>query len=945
MSSFKKLSQEKRNIVLNNEIFLLNFANYIDGADIDYFKYEDIKDNEMLIELIQSSTLSKIVDSYLERTHDVTIIKNTLLLKKTFGKNLDELLKVIDLDDVIKLINTSIEKSSDNRVYTEDILAFLSLVASLGQDAQEVLSFGKIDLNIKDVIDFKDKMVVYSMNKYRRENAEVLDNVFTNVLGALEAVTVEDLNSKIGLPRILTIISENDDSSMIFDVLIDIKNGIDRKKELYEICEKYKRTLLVRQETKESNRILGVLTSNFELTDTGRRILSDKINKEHLVQRKRNIVLERIKNETIDSKFKMEVSELLEEYRIGDFDTFVILMMDPVISGRTFEKATYLSFFGYDKPKNYGYFLSDQKKMHTVNTSYNAVKKSLNGLPSDIVRKAIDYLTGKTEDFDEKINPTIITTLKREKHALEGINISINENGELIYIPLGDKYNTEECEEYRNKEFVIERLNKMIYKYVNSVEIREFSVPQAQLDEEITKRQRELPLTETNFKIKSNYFSPHEIGHLFSGFDFTTFIENNKSKKELVEFLIKNKRIIKMLSSSLDESYIPGIGVALSNFSRIQKICKWFDIDMETLDIVDFKRIYDNISVNLNSFDLDIDRTIVRKICENDRYSFYKNPSERMERASNLMQDAMRKKEKSIPIITSKSFETIDSHDPRVLVSGIDTDACYRIGGNAHNILHYCVLDKNGVTVLFKDSLGRNVGRAFGVRRGNGLFMHQLQKSVNTPEVTSEELTSYLKEYADEIIKVSALSDEPIEFVSITDCADVKLDDSSPELTPDKCPYITFPIDTNTRDYQEFLKYPGLKEDSVKPIYTNYFESKTRIVRSAKPLEKLEIKDYDALPLYIRKRTKAVTYHIHNVEEYKSAKIKFEKILYLYNKDNDPMSLDISTLETITFGEDWFCAMTKDGEEIIVDLRYDDRSRDEIEGVRKSYGRSNSQML
>ncbi len=298
--------------------------------------------------------------------------------------------------------------------------------------------------------------------------------------------------------------------------------------------------------------------------------------------------------------------------------------------------------------------------------------------------------------------------------------------------------------------------------------------------------------------------------------------------------------------------------------------------------------------------------------------------------AANLIIGMHKRFKSTIPSIEGTYLNykyTTYNHDKSILESGLDSDSCFRVGGNDNDFLHYVVLDKNGFAIKITDEHGNFIGRAAGFRNGNVLFLNQLRTIYDAggneycSEYESErmDIINALKCACDNIVKISRENDlekTKIEYVFITKsyCFDSYNDNIVPYYIWDKIGACT-PVDVNSKDWEDFIRnnYDYLNETADGNVFnTDYGDYEVIMLSGKKTLERLECSDlvYKDVPaLYDIKRnkiiitdkiTEEIVEKINMIEAIKSYEEKFEYRYITIPKDS-----------IVFIGDNWYIIFNK----------------------------------
>ena len=235
----------------------------------------------------------------------------------------------------------------------------------------------------------------------------------------------------------------------------------------------------------------------------------------------------------------------------------------------------------------------------------------------------------------------------------------------------------------------------------------------------------------------------------------------------------------------------------------------------------------------------------------------------------------------TVPRINGQStiynYHIYDQNDTTALISGIDTNSCFKVSGVDNDFIHYCLLNKNGFIVKIEDKDGNFVGRISGFRNGNGIYFNELRsiydydkniKTSLTHSTIRQGLLDVLKDIAKDIIDTCRKNGEQVDFATVIKyfvLSTVDNDYYGYDISQDLSKHFIHngPMNTNTPDWQEFINTPNLIEKGhrfngiTEPGFlTDYQYGTTIMVVDSRigTLTKDKIITYDPEPLYIRER-------------------------------------------------------------------------------------------
>ena len=345
------------------------------------------------------------------------------------------------------------------------------------------------------------------------------------------------------------------------------------------------------------------------------------------------------------------------------------------------------------------------------------------------------------------------------------------------------------------------------------------------------------------------------------------------------------------------------------------------------------------------------DMEVVQKIIYSTEYTD-DDAEERIRIASDLVVQMADKNESTVPYIKGSiygyNYSLYDSQDPSILLSGIDTDACFKVCGNDNDFLHYCAINKNGFVLKITDNEGKFIARAAGLRHGNSIYFNQFRTiydvSLNRSLYTDSELNELRKvmfKAAEDFINISKVtepSDNQIEYVFITKSygfntynhnVGSKLRDIIGELS----------FIEETEDFKEFhnntsnLYDEGLETDYIGTYslicLASQFEPNNKNMYDGEL-----IKNYDAKAYYKRPRTEII------IEKDPSEKLirkvnKIRAINSLYEGEMEYEEYIPDTDDVVAVGDNWYLIWRLDNSEVVL-LPNDEDAISELKATIKS---------
>lgn len=935
------LPKEELLEILNDKFLILQISPEEFGNILD-LEFEDIINNDYICAKIDTSYIQTSILDEINIYGDFEILSNPNVSRILFGPSI--LLSENDIEFVEYLIDYANNKGDFNQNLNLEVLkSFVALYFSLGEvDAINFIDSYNKDITVEKILKIKDRLLQAKVNSYRVNNFERL-NMIEKVFYQLNL---------INNPEKLYDISDSDFQwfvqmgkkydvqrmESLFNRYIVIKNDPSKSEEFNQLKSdiriffEYIRNKIVLEVTSQYDKeLMSKVALMFRLKPEIENKVRSTVENKSIIS---VVVQKAIKTMSSESKEKEELLAALKANidlnGISDFKYFEEEMFMKMMLG-TFDKQRFIYSLGFSKPNNYGNYLFNKNIINYVE------KANLRFRNHENKNEILEYILSTNNDKDFIFANKIKYALSRFKDYL------YLEDGQIKY-NLKSNYDEQECESYYLFEKRINHISKEIYNIIQS----QFSAENIEINSEgFDGDYKKVPINSRYYNLKKQPFSISEIGQIFNGFDFSNI--EVSSKEKLKQFLLRNSYNLRLSINTENQYYINDFGYILSHFDKINYICRLCDINIEDVTIEEIKLLQDYIMLDLSPLEETYDKQIISDIIKKVKQTRNMTPNERLKINSMAFEQSLKRNSGTIPLLNSGEYEILDYHDPRVLSSKMHTESCFGITGYGNNFALYCMAYKNGSIIYIKHpETKEDIARISAVRRGNAYFLHELQiedEYENKPEI-QKYCEEVIQKLADDIIRETSKSEEPIEFVTIKD---YKLNYGLTKkeiLEPKYCEYSTDPIDVNSEDYLNLTKNPlWVPEMYQKSLYHNYDFGETYIISSAEGKNKTDFKDYDAKALYFRKR-KSVEFLDHESLKLNIYEKKLRKILYLeQRKINDEFeSTRISNFESLEsiknvyLGED-FCVIIYMNNEIkVINLNYDERSLDEIELIKQELG-------
>lgn len=461
-------------------------------------------------------------------------------------------------------------------------------------------------------------------------------------------------------------------------------------------------------------------------------------------------------------------------------------------------------------------------------------------------------------------------------------------------------------------------------------------------NEDLRAISHELPFNDEFFEFDREYAS-----NMFTLDDFISCCTKKKgiiSKKSIIndeaysllrEYVLNNDLIWLMLALreykiSLKETGLEKDSL-LSTFDYMNNVCKLaksldygFGRFKETLLLIQIVSCADEKTIAILGKDL------ILKLTKNKSYTKI-NSKEVVNIARELVSKMCIRNNSTVPYINGSlhgyNYSIYDSQDNEVLLSGINTDSCFRIGSYDNDFLHYCALDKNGFVIKITNDFGEFIGRAAGFRNGNTVFINQLRtvydsggegyKGKNKDE--HDKIVEAFCQACGDFVKYSIVNPSDklkINYVFVTQSYSLKHSKSNVSWILTK-KIGKKPMDTKSEDWEYFTEHTN----NLKEVHENGFfptdygtyklicvatneEGATENKLSGNIIKK------DVPAIYQRKRNPIIVTDILN----KDLITKINKIrgIYAYLNNENYSDLPISIGTKYFIGDNWYIAYYPD---------------------------------
>lgn len=508
--------------------------------------------------------------------------------------------------------------------------------------------------------------------------------------------------------------------------------------------------------------------------------------------------------------------------------------------------------------------------------------------------------------------------------------ISYNEvSKEYVYSGMiFDQQKITEFEDYRKKSDIFEKIKKEIISKVKEMKVND-SIDEDQL--EIKKLKKELPFTDEYFIFDLKNLKDFNLRDLlaYACLDYELHEDNFKSPSvyhNIYQLLVNQGMIwllLFMKNDKNDNLFSFGVNTydivkLINNMNGIVNLSKRFHSNL-----TNFKELL--LLNEMSHYTLPISLAIlgnevIEKISKYRSYTDHKIEVI-ISMATELVAQMVKRNKSTVPYIQGETdnyrYSLYDSQDETVLLTGIYTDACFRVDGNDNDFLHYCALDKNGFVIKITDYYNHFIARASGFRNGNCIFINQLRTIYDRcgndyrGNYTSEqnEIIETFKKACENIVTISGQNNQEvdkIEYVFVTKSYSLK--DYSTNVCDSVIEEIgDAPMDNDSEDWKKFVENTKNLQRCYDCFTTDYGDYELICMASIKEPEEIspkDIKPKNVDALYERKRTPIIV--TNQIDESIMRKIDKIRGIKLYLEEKECELIEIPKQSVILTGDNWY---------------------------------------
>ena len=928
---------------VNKHISNYEIVSLINNKEIDVL---DIIDSTELLERLNTTDIINIIDKTFEKNPDLRIFKDKKICKLIFGLD-DETFDKLNIDEVNYLFeNIRMKSLLSKRESKPTILSYKAVIACyllFGLDETlRIVTDGNTNITLDQVKKLQSDVVNERLLMFKENNSSIFENLSKRITSCLNRIGYIENKNDLSIQMKKSSFLDNF-TYMVLDSDYDTYNNVLNRmydytrqskieeykamQNIYNYTQKFTNHYLNKICKKYNQEFEEIIINNFEPKDSVLYNKRKEVGRDFLTKLKFKLFVKTISDNNKDEykiyyKDEYSLDKIEEEYKKYlaktevHFDSLLNHVLIPTMNER-FDKDNCLSKLGISKPKDtdvYLNYLNDVNKVTYINKKLVNFKKKYNPQEVLTIMNAICY--------DSKLDIKLTNTKQKEIRHLYSLTKQLN--GELEIDPINmvfefrdtiDLYNMNEILEYVKYldilDDIINKTNKFINKWMDENKIKNYF--SHDYFKAVDNYDFVFPITNRYYELKKHVLSLQDVEKAFNGYN----LKDIKYYNELYDFLINKNNLI-MLIEGYYSGVVDNLGVIISKWDEILEYAN--SLKLNNLSLINAKNILNIIDNENNVIIKSLDHKIVEDIYQ-DGYYEINNVRHRLRILTDLYKDSFRRVSSSIPYIEVKNEQyriaVLDNYNQDIFTN-ID-NSLYRIGAIGNDLLHYSILDKNGVQIgIYENDVLTN--KVIGVRNGNTLYLNILEGLV---KIEHHEL---LHLFAKEILEATKDSNERIDFVTIVN-NDNYSSRTSTIIDTTICPNINEPIDFKSVDYMEFSRNDGLL--NLDEFYDNYKDNISTLLASDIVIDKDSFKYYLPNTYYERKRNDVLKLSNNVGEEYLD-RVRTIIELVRIEKKIDNINIDLSKIDTIYLGDDFVLLVTNDQEILDFVLPYDSRAKDEV---------------
>ena len=850
-----------------------------------------------------------------------------------------------------------------NYVYDEDIEFLFELDFS-----KEVLSEvpkEKIDSYNKrhpkpEVNTLRNAILAY--NRYS-VTTPILDGIANEIINSLHELSENEVYDKFinqfeYFETYLLLSKEN-----LLELLANIKKYHGKyNQELIDLFRKLKSTMKEQIAISETNRIIDNIKNNYAVND------EEKID-EIIKKRYRYSMYHKYLYYLLNSDLT-NINASKEEWEV-----FTLLKQELEEYATTYNEdiRNLLAKFIYDDldlilpiPNGYKTY-KNRKNINRLHQNYTKLFQKIITNNPEYQKEITEFLSDRLEysELKKYLDKHDLSVLQEIKTIAKssGIIIIVDDNNITFAIEntLSDS-DIKTIKEYEKQVTIIKKIKLLIHKHMDmSYPLKSITISDKESDEYWLDGE-DVPLKVSPrkssdyvdkyykfMKIRNSYTNPVHLAY----FD-KLFIDNNFIYA--IYPILDNERKNKKFNLETEKTF-------LEIANNIPIIADYFKLEDLTLDKIGKKkklifmrkycREHERQILGTDvAFKIISDESFMNDVSDEKRISRIKNAAKYVALASSNYKS-------TVPYIKSETdgitVSRYDNNDPSVLISGIETDSCFKLSGNDNDFMLYTIFDKNGFNLKLTDSTGALLGRVSGFRNGNAVYFNQLRtindissKQDKSITIFTDSIRKALEDYANELIRVTSNTKNPIEYIFITQSYGYSNCSYLPKVN--KTVISKEPMELKSSDYASFKTNPDLEfrdkstTDGFSTDFSQNIDYETLLLATSNKnhiinggyidIKTSDLRSENMEPIYERVRKSVDTYDKDSITEEVIDRINTINAKYVYwgnfekreEKVNNYQRITKSDIVYAIIGEDFYITIDSNNEINGICLPYDNRA-------------------
>lgn len=364
------------------------------------------------------------------------------------------------------------------------------------------------------------------------------------------------------------------------------------------------------------------------------------------------------------------------------------------------------------------------------------------------------------------------------------------------------------------------------------------------------------------------------------------------------------------------KSFVPDL---MNNMSSISYFIELFHMDIHNYEQLSLL-LRVELCVDMKAMAI-LDEHLIKTLSKELSHTGNHTTSEIISAAERLVCSMITKDRFTVPRVHGETlnykYSMYDQQDLSVLLSGINTGACFKICGNDNDFFHYCMLDKNGFVIKIEDFYGNFIARAGGFRHGNCVFVNQLRTIYDNSEILKDrfdaegnEIIEAFEKACDDIVTTSQNNNQEenkIDYVFVTN--GYILRNYKCNVSPSAIRKIgSYPMDSSSEDWKNFLSSTeNLSSDISKRGFTTDYGYPSLICIASKDEDFSSFEDinfYDAPIAYQRSRNSIIVSDQPNDDIFR--KVNRIRAINLNPDERDFEFLKIPNQAVTVLGDNWY---------------------------------------